>query len=702
MTFKFIISTVLICVLNVSSAFSVEKKSEFSKEKLTGFVDRLSVSAVIVEYWFKYDNGEIHSSGEAYVKEQRPYQIAGFLVSPKKVLVPDVIFSPRFIAKMTVNFKGKRIRAVPFSYMTSHDAMLLELEKTLPGSKPLTFDSVDKKGMLSLEYKQADGNFIFSITPFSPPLEVQDGRSYLRLIMPAVLLNKKGNPVTVIMKERVEAADSWTAPPLQWDSVSSRELAETVLALEKKIRENFLHISLSFRSPKLPPSNRMSMRYDRDENTSKTEKNTLGLMLGKKRVVILEKMIPRVTARLKGITLHLADNSKVDAAFAGSLADWGVFTAESSKKFSSGVQFSPESIYDRQDHLLLSGRIRIQGEEKTIEVQRNRIGAYYRGLKNRIYPMLDGDEGNTFLFDINSRLLALPLLERKSTSSEYNWDDKHPALTPAFLLAESLAGGKKSSDLNNIPLQEKDENRLAWMGIELQAMTPELAKVNNVSEQTMNGETGAIVSYVYKDSPAARAGVRTGFVLLRLNISGQQKPADIRVDGGYSSNPFPWDQYERIPSEYLINMPLPWPQADNSLNIMLTDIGLGKKYEAVFSDSGKLVKKSMTIEQMPSHYSAAGEYNDIRLGLRVRDITYEVRRYFQLKETSPGVIVSRSDSGQPAAVAGLKKYEIITHIDGKPVKDISDFEKHINGKKELKLNVTRMVKQRVIKLKLGN
>jgi Do/DeqQ family serine protease len=70
-------------------------------------------------------------------------------------------------------------------------------------------------------------------------------------------------------------------------------------------------------------------------------------------------------------------------------------------------------------------------------------------------------------------------------------------------------------------LREHGEVPRGWLGIELQELTPQLAASLNI-EQT----AGALVAGVYRGSPAARAGVRPGDLLLGLDKSSFQRARD--------------------------------------------------------------------------------------------------------------------------------------------------------------------------------
>jgi S1-C subfamily serine protease len=213
-----------------------------------------------------------------------------------------------------------------------------------------------------------------------------------------------------------------------------------------------------------------------------------------------------------------------------------------------------------------------------------------------------------------------------------------------------------------------------------------------------------MVSYVYADSPAARAGIGMGAILVRLHAEGMPKPVEVKIEkDGYSGGmEFPWDQLDQVPAQYLDQMPKPWPGAENSFTRALTNLGFGKKFTADFYIDGKKVIKDFVVEEGPKHYDSAKRFKSETLGLTVRDLTYEVRRYFQRTEADGGVIVSKIESGSKAAVAGIKPYEIVTRVNEQPVKSVDDFEKMIAGQDQLRITLKRMTRGRVVKIKMAS
>jgi len=114
---------------------------------------------------------------------------------------------------------------------------------------------------------------------------------------------------------------------------------------------------------------------------------------------------------------------------------------------------------------------------------------------------------------------------------------------------------------------------------------------------------------------------------------------------------------------------------------------------------GKRVEKKFVVEKAPLYFGTAPRFEDKKMGLTVRDLTYEVRRYFHKTKNDPGVIISKIEQGGKASVAGLKPYEIIISVNDKAVNNIKDFENLLKQGGDLKLGVLRMSTSRTVKIK---
>jgi S1-C subfamily serine protease len=132
----------------------------------------------------------------------------------------------------------------------------------------------------------------------------------------------------------------------------------------------------------------------------------------------------------------------------------------------------------------------------------------------------------------------------------------------------------------------------------------------------------------------------------------------------------------------------------------LTDLGFGARVTAEFFDEGQVLSREFEVGPGPTHYESAARFKSESLGITVRNLTYDVRRYIQRKADEPGVVVSRIEPGARASVAGVKPYELITHVQDQPVSTVADFERLVAAEKgDLKLTLKRMAKGRIVTIR---
>ena len=65
---------------------------------------------------------------------------------------------------------------------------------------------------------------------------------------------------------------------------------------------------------------------------------------------------------------------------------------------------------------------------------------------------------------------------------------------------------------------------------------------------------------------------------------------------------------------------------------MLGEIGAGTSVKLTYLHEGQSVEKELVIEQAPPDLMAAAKYKNEKLGLTVKDLTYEVRAALRLTE----------------------------------------------------------------------
>lgn len=180
-----------------------------------------------------------------------------------------------------------------------------------------------------------------------------------------------------------------------------------------------------------------------------------------------------------------------------------------------------------------------------------------------------------------------------------------------------------------------------WLGVSIQGVTTDLAKNFGLSKAQ-----GALVSEVLPDSPAAKAGFKSGDIIIKFD--GQ----DVE------------DQ--------------------TALRNIVAATPVGKKVRVRVVRNGKTKTIHVKIDEQPKEIARRGEEiqappraseNTALAGLEVRDITSEIAERLGLPPDSTGVVVTEVDPNSGAATAGLRPGDLITEINRKAVRDMEDFRR---------------------------
>jgi hypothetical protein len=683
---------------------------------LAALADRLAPGLVRVEYTLRPDKGEDpRASGyatpmhllpgfsplevETPLQDERPLETEGFLVGPALVVGPDPMIEPRFIRAIAVRQGGRSVQAAPARHARGQNAVFLDLEHPLEGATPLAFNAKAEGPYLAVTYGVVQGTWRTTVQSMGSSVETSEtGRRLIGGPLYGLIVTEGGEPVGLAMGAELPVDGSWKGSPAAWPALEARQVDALRDKVARQADQAVLRVQLGLRSPKKEEIG----RFTDDEDEAATERHVPGLLVGPKQVLVLADLPAKVTARLERIQVFRGDGPPIPASFERSLTDYGAFVAALGEPLEGAVRLAEGDIRQFDRRLLIGAEVRIHGEERVVYLGRRRIVGFDQGWRGHLYPRVPGGDENLYLFDEEGRLVALPLARRKKAGARHRWDAHVVRLSAATQLGPVLGDLARHGDPSNVPLAEQEEGRVAWMGVMLQALNRDLARAIGVSHLTRDGEVGAIVSYVYGGSPADQAGLKPGWILVRLHVQGYPKPLEVHADfDRYSDWEFPWETLDEVPEQAYERLPTPWPPVENSFTRMITEIGFGKTYRAECVSDGQVVFREFEVVPSPAHYASAPRFKAEALGLTVRDMTYEVRRALQKTPDDPGVIVARVEPGSKASVAGVKPYEVVTHVNERPVHGVKDFEDAIKDQKELRLSLKRRMTGRVIRIRMN-
>ena len=174
-----------------------------------------------------------------------------------------------------------------------------------------------------------------------------------------------------------------------------------------------------------------------------------------------------------------------------------------------------------------------------------------------------------------------------------------------------------------------------YLGVQIQNVSPALA-----DEFKLKENAGALVSEVMPDSPAAKAGIKDGDVVVAFN---GKKVVDSR-----------------------------------HLKLAVADTNPGSTVPVEILRDGKKEIVNVTVkplenkEQLAKNDANNGDDNGTLNGVAVADLDPQARNEFKIPRNVSGAVVTQVDPASPSADAGLKPGDVIQEINHHPVKNADD------------------------------
>lgn len=177
--------------------------------------------------------------------------------------------------------------------------------------------------------------------------------------------------------------------------------------------------------------------------------------------------------------------------------------------------------------------------------------------------------------------------------------------------------------------------RRGWLGVQIQAVTDEIAESLGLTEAK-----GALVAGVLENSPAEAAKMETGDVILRFD----NRPVE-------ESRRLP-----RIVAETAVG---------KTVDVVVWRNG---KEQTVKVTLGELEKFDQAALTQPDSDAGAGEQRSIsELGLGLATITPQLAEKYSLETGRDGVVITSVDSGSGAEEKGLREGDVIVEVNQEKV-----------------------------------
>jgi serine protease Do len=208
------------------------------------------------------------------------------------------------------------------------------------------------------------------------------------------------------------------------------------------------------------------------------------------------------------------------------------------------------------------------------------------------------------------------------------------------------------------PQQPSPEVRKAWLPVATQVLSRKLAAALGLA-----GKTGVLLTQVYADGSAEKAGLKVGDVI--THIDG--RPLEV-------SEPHDADVFEGVIRQYR----------------------LGATAELTGFRNGKPLALKVVLDEGPKAERELTVYEDPVLELRARDIAALDRVQRRWSKEQGGAVITQVEGGGWAAVGGLHQDDLVLAVDGKDVAGLPELAAQLKAARERKSKrITLLVRRGV-------
>ncbi len=629
------------------------------------------------------------------------------------VLIPSLSIQSDKVEKITViDHEGARHEAEFHAVLQNYDATLLKLKESKKKEwKPINFIQVQAKEssplglgdhFYNIILESIDETWFVTVFPRQITSVMMNGKNNQLFVLNALesgylVANEAGQVIGITLDNYLWIDETGRNSFIGTDIVNDKritvkELKEVTQKFEKELLKHVVKVEFELREDKsdIP-------RYYRSE-AANTKPIFFGYCVNSQGDIVFPYTLEReIIKRIEGIKIT-AQNTKATGKFSGLFKDWDGFAIQADPK---EMVFAPDLFNAGAKELLLGDLwFTVSFTEKfgktNVKLEPNRVFRRQKSMKDFVHsvPRLNVKSGS-WILSREGKLCGFYSAERKEDeleesvpgNSEYMPWNPYRSLrglfgpqNRVFLLSELKVQFDQPTahlDKKIMPVSKKEEGRRVWLGVEFQAVGKSLAQILNIEKQTKDGKQGLLITYVYPNSPAEKLGLKVEDILLSIKVEGKEREIELTLERGgpYKDYYYPKSRYSSHGYDEYVQTP--WRSQKNYLNMLLTEIGEGKKITVKYLKGSEEKSSVLVLGRSPVDFESADKYKDEELGFTVKELTFEARALMKVDKDSTGVIVAKIESGSKAQVAKLDMFMIIQKVNGVQIKDIKHFEELI-------------------------
>lgn len=208
-------------------------------------------------------------------------------------------------------------------------------------------------------------------------------------------------------------------------------------------------------------------------------------------------------------------------------------------------------------------------------------------------------------------------------------------------------------------LREYGETRRGYLGVRQQKVSPAIAKSYGLDDPH-----GALITKVVKDSPAEKAGLKKGDLIIKL--------------GG-----------EKLESSRLLSREIAEAEIDEVLDVTY----IRRRKTKTAKVTIERLKEKVTEDEKKRREQEEADVDRVAMGISVEALSDEARKKYRIKDEIEGVRVVKVDKKSEAS-GKIQKGDIIEEVGFEPVTSPKEFEEAMEAAKELDSPVTILINRR--------